>query len=169
MRDVRPAAALLPDAAGGLSDLARRGTPVLERAIDLGPDLEETLRAVGRLVAEPSTLGSVERLTEVVASLGPTLREVNPFQVDCNYLGLWTRNASSTISEGDAHGTWFRFIPIYQPSEILQSAEPAPELHVTPYGRVDGECEIGNEPFLPGRRIGNPEGLQPARTEDTGP
>jgi virulence factor Mce-like protein len=169
MRDVRPAAALLPDAAGGLSDLARRGTPVLERAIDLGPDLEETLRAVGRLVAEPSALGSVERLTEVVASLGPTLREVNPFQVDCNYLGLWTRNASSTISEGDAHGTWFRFIPIYQPSEILQSAEPAPELHVTPYGRVDGECEIGNEPFLPGQRIGNPEGLQPARTEDTGP
>ncbi|HEX8085029.1 MAG TPA: MlaD family protein [Solirubrobacteraceae bacterium] len=168
MRDVRPAARLLPRASGGLADLARRGTPVLERAIDLGPDLEDTLRAVGRLVAEPSTLGSVRRLTQVVASLGPTLRAVNPFQVDCNYLGLWTRNASSTISEGDAHGTWFRFIPIYQPSEIMQSAQPAPELHVTPYGRVDGECEVGNEPFLPGRRIGNPEGVQPAETEDTG-
>ena len=168
MRDVRPAARLLPAAALGLSDLFRRGTPVLERATDLGPDLEETLRAVGRLVAEPSTLGSVERLTEVVASLGPTLRVVNPFQVDCNYLGLWARNASSTISEGDAHGTWFRFIPIYQPDEIRQRADPAPELHVNPYGRVDGECEIGNEPFLPGQRIGNPEGRQAATTEDTG-
>ena len=169
MRDVRPAAGLLPEATRGLSDLARRGTPVLERAIDLGPALEDTLEAVGRLVAEPSTLGSVRRLTEVVASLGPTLRAVNPFQVDCNYLGVWTRNTNSTISEGDAHGTWFRFIPLYQPTEIAQSAEPAPELHVTPYGRVDGECETGNEPFLPGRRIGNPEGLQPPRTEDTAP
>ncbi|HEV2815027.1 MAG TPA: MlaD family protein [Solirubrobacteraceae bacterium] len=168
MRDVRPAARLLPRAATGLADLARRGTPVLERATDLGPDLEDTLRAVGRLVAEPSTLASVEGLTEVVASLGPTLRAVNPFQVDCNYLGLWTRNASSTISEGDTHGTWFRFIPIYQPTEIAQSAEPAPELHATPYGRVDGECETGNEPFLPGQRIGNPEGRQAATTEDTG-
>ena len=169
MRDIRPAAHLLPGAARGLASVARRGTPVLERAIDLGPDLEDTLNAVGRLVAEPATLASVKRLTEVVASLGPTLRTVNPFQVDCNYLGLWTRNASSTISEGDAHGTWFRFIPIIQPTEITQSAEPAPELHVTPYGRVDGECETGNEPFEPGRRIGNPAGLQPDHTEDTAP
>ena len=168
MRDARPAARLLPGAARGLADVARRGTPVLERAVDLGPDLEDGLEALGRLVAEPSTLGSVERLTEVVASLGPTLRAVNPFQTDCNYLGLWTRNASSTISEGDAHGTWFRFIPIYQPDEIVQRPDPAPELHVTPYGRVDGECEVGNEPFLPGRRIGNPDGLQAATTEDTG-
>jgi virulence factor Mce-like protein len=168
MREARAPARLLPGAARGLADVARRGTPVIERAVDLGPDLEDTLNAVGRLVAEPSTLGSVQRLTEVVASLGPTLRAVNPFQVDCNYLGLWTRNASSTISEGDAHGTWFRFIPIYQPDEITQRATPAPELHVTPYGRVDGECEVGNEPFLPGQRIGNPEGRQPARTEDTG-
>jgi virulence factor Mce-like protein len=168
MREARPSARLLPPAARGLADLAERGTPVLERAVDLGPDLEDTLNAVGRLVAEPSTLGAVERLTEVVASLGPTLRAVNPFQIDCNYLGLWTRNASSTISEGDAHGTWFRFIPIYQPDEITQRATPAPELHVTPYGRVDGECETGNEPFLPGQRIGNPEGRQAATTEDTG-
>jgi ABC-type transporter Mla subunit MlaD len=168
MRAARPSSRLLPPAARGLADLARRGTPVLERAEDLGPDLEDTLNAVGRLVAEPSTLGAVERLTEVVASLGPTLRAVNPFQVDCNYLGLWTRNASSTISEGDAHGTWFRFVPIYQPDEIRQTARPAPELHVTPYGRVDGECEIGNEPFLPGQRIGNPEGRQASTTEDTG-
>ena len=169
MRDVRPAARLLPRAAGGVADLARRGTPVLERSIDLGPDLEDTLRAVGRLLAEPSTLGSVERLTEVVASLEPTLRAVNPFQVDCNYLGLWTRNTNSTISEGDSHGTWFRFIPIYQPAEIVHAARPAPELHVNPYGHVDGECEAGNEPFLPGQRIGNPDGRQPNHTEDTTP
>jgi hypothetical protein len=142
---------------------------VLRRAADLGPDLEDALNAVGRLVAERDTGGAVRGLTQVVAQLGPTLRDVNPFQVRCNYLGLWTRNASSTISEGDELGTWFRFIPVYQPPEILQSAEPAPELHVTPYGRVDGECEVGNEPYELGRRIGNPPGLQPATTENTTP
>ena len=168
-RDLRPGTRLLPEAARGLARLSRRGAPVLERAIDLGPDLEDALKAVGRLVAEPATGGAVRGLTKVVASLEPTLREVNPYQTTCNYLGLWTRNASSTISEGDELGTWFRFIAVYQPSEILQSATPAPELHVTPYPRVDGECEAGNEPYVPGRQIGNPAGRQPAATADTAP
>jgi virulence factor Mce-like protein len=168
-RDLRPGTRLLPGTATGLARFSRRGEPVLRRAIDLGPDLEDTLNAVGRLVASPDTGGAVRGLTKVVASLAPTLRAVNPFQVKCNYLGVWTRNASSTISEGDDLGTWFRFIPIYQPSEVLQSAEPAPELHVTPYGNVDGECETGNEPYLPGRRIGNPEGRQAGATETTTP
>lgn len=168
-RDLRPGTRLLPQTARGLASFSRRGEPVLRRAIALGPALEDTLNAVGRLVAAPDTGGAVRGLTKVVASLGPTLRAVNPFQVRCNYLGVWTRNASSTISEGDELGTWFRFIPIYQPSEIVQSAEPAPDLHVTPYGNADGECEVGNEPYLPGRRIGNPEGLQANATLTTTP
>ena len=167
--DLRPGVKLLPGAAGGLAGVARRGTPVLRRANRLGPDLEEALTALGRLVERPSTTGAVRRLTGVVARLAPTLEAVNPFQVQCNYLGVWTRNASSAISEGDELGTWFRFIPIYQPTEILQSAEPAPELHNTPYGRVDGECETGNEPFEQGQRIGNPPGLQRNATQDTAP
>jgi virulence factor Mce-like protein len=169
VRALRPGTRLLPGTSAGLADLARRGEPVLRRAVDLGPQLDETLRAVGRLVAEPSTGGAVRKLTAVVSSLEPTLRAVNPFQVDCNYLGVWTRNASSTISEGDELGTWFRFIPIYQPSEIVQASEPAPQLHVTPYPNVDGECEAGNEPYLPGRQIGNPPGRQPNRTQTTAP
>ena len=168
-RDLRPGTRLLPGAATDLARFSRRGEPVLRRAIDLGPDLEDTLNAVGRLVSAPDTGGAVRGLTKVVASLAPTLRAVNPFQVTCNYLGMWTRNASSTISEGDELGTWFRFIPIYQPSEVLQSAEPAPDLHVTPYGNVDGECETGNEPYVPGQRIGNPEGRQANATDDTRP
>jgi virulence factor Mce-like protein len=169
VRDLRPGTRLLPGTTRGLARFSRRGEPVLRRAIDLGAELEDTLETVGRLVAEPDTAGAVRGLTKVVASLAPTLRAVKPFQVRCNYLGVWTRNASSTISEGDELGTWFRFIPVYQPTEVLQSAEPAPELHVTPYGNVDGECETGNEPYLPGRRIGNPEGLQAGATETTTP
>jgi hypothetical protein len=143
---------------------------VLRRATRLGPDLEDLLRAVGALAKDPATSGAVMRHTALVASLGPTLRFTNPFQTQCNNLGLWTRNAASTISEGDENGTWFRFIPILQTDEILQRSTPAPQLHATPYGNATtAECETGNEPYVPGQRIGHPAGLQPNHTELTAP
>jgi hypothetical protein len=167
---LRPGADLLPRAARGLADTAQTGAPVLRRATQLGPDLEDLLRAVGSLAKDPATSSAVTRLTKVVASLGPTLRVTNPFQTQCNYLGLWTRNASSTISEGDENGTWFRFIPIFQTDEFLQRSTPAPQLHATPYGNATAnECETGNEPYVPGQHIGHPAGLQPNRTELTAP
>jgi virulence factor Mce-like protein len=169
-KGLRPGAALLPRAAAGLSATAETGTPVLRRATKLGPDLEDTLRAAGALAKEPATSGALRRLTSVVASLGPTLTFANPFQTNCNYLGLWTRNASSTISEGDENGTWFRFMPVFQTDEFVQRATPAPNLHATPYGTAtDSECETGNEPYRPGQVIGHPEGRQPAHTELTSP
>jgi hypothetical protein len=90
----------------------------------------------------------------------------------CNYLGLWLRNASSTISEGDIGGTWVRTLVLTQQDEMLQSAEPAPNLHHNAYPNAagpgtDGECEAGNEPFQEGRTIGNLPGVQATRTEDT--
>jgi ABC-type transporter Mla subunit MlaD len=167
---LRPGADLLPRAARGLADTAQTGAPVLRRATRLGPDLEDLLRALGALSKDPATSSSVTRLTKVVDSLGPTLRFVNPFQTQCNYLGLWTRNASSTISEGDENGNWFRFIPVAQTDEFLQRATPAPQLHATPYGNATAnECETGNEPYLPGQHIGHPAGLQPNHTELTAP
>ena len=167
---LRPGTALLPRAARGLADTAQTGAPVLRRATRLGPDLEQLLNALGTLSKDPATSSAVVRLTKVVASLGPTLRFTNPFQTQCNYLGLWTRNASSTISEGDENGTWFRFIPVFQTDEFMQRATPAPQLHATPYGNATAnECETGNEPYLPGQHIGHPAGLQPNHTELTAP
>jgi ABC-type transporter Mla subunit MlaD len=167
---LRPGADLLPRATRGLADTAQTGAPVLRRATRLGPDLEDLLNALGALSKDPSTSGAVTRLTKVVTSLGPTLRFTNPFQTQCNYLGLWTRNASSTISEGDENGTWFRFIPVLQTDEFLQRSTPAPQMHATPYGNATAnECETGNEPYTPGRHIGHPDGLQPNHTELTAP
>jgi ABC-type transporter Mla subunit MlaD len=167
---LRPGADLLPRASRSLADIAQTGAPVLRRATRLGPDLEDVLRAVGALAKDPSTSTSVTKLTQVVSSLVPTLRVVNPFQTQCNYLGVWTRNASSTISEGDENGTWFRFIPVFQTDEFLQRATPAPQLHATPYGNATvNECETGNEPYLPGQHIGHPAGLQADHTDLTAP
>jgi virulence factor Mce-like protein len=170
-RDAAPGVALLPRASRRVAGAVEVGTPVLRRATGLADRLGDSLHALDDLVRDPATDGSVRRLTDVVGSLAPTLRFLNPFQVRCNYLGLWTRNASSAVSEGDANGTWFRFMPIAQTPEILQSATPAPELHanVYPHTGQNGECEAGNEPYLPGQRIGNVPGQQAGSTELTGP
>jgi len=50
-------------------------------------------------------------------------------------------------------------------------ATPAPALHanVYPHTGQNGECEAGNEPYLPGQRIGNVPGQQAGSTELTGP
>ena len=91
-------------------------------------------------------------------------------QTQCNYVSLWFRNVDSTISEGDNTGTWFRTLVINQPSEATPASKPAPALHVNPYPHTaapgqDRECEAGNEPYLPGQRIGNVPGNQGTRTE----
>lgn len=169
-RGLRAGADLLPLGTRRLADVIDRGTPVLKRATALGPELEGTLKAVGRLAAEPTTTSSVLELTRLLGTLEPTLRELNPFQTVCNYIGLMTRNAASTISEGDANGNWFRFIQLVNTNDSMQSATLGPNVHATPYGTADAtECEVGNEPYLqPGKQvIGHPAGRQPARTQQT--
>ena len=143
---------------------------MLRRATGLAGDLGRTLAAVERLAADPLTLSTLRRLLATVESAKPTLEEIAPLQTVCNYIGLWTRNVVSTISEGDASGNWFRTLVVGQPAEVLASAEPAPDLHVNPYPNYgqNGECEAGNEPFAPGRAIGNVEGDQ-GLTEPTSP
>ena len=108
----------------------------------------------------------------MLVSVKPTLETLAPAQIQCNYLGLWARNIPNTISEGDPSGTWFRTLVISDKiNETLSSAEPAPDLHVNPYPHAggNGECEAGNEPWLPGQQIGNVPGDQGGTTEATRP
>jgi hypothetical protein len=144
---------------------------VLRRAVALAGRLEGTLGAVERLSADPATRRTLERLLATLVSAEPTLEFVAPMQTRCNYLGLWTRNVTSTISEGDAGGNWFRTLVVIRAQEALARSAPDQDLHANPYPHAgqNGECEAGNEPYLPGRKIGNPPGAQRGATEDTSP
>lgn len=171
-RDIRPGVRLLPRAAKELDRALDEGTPVLRRAVALAARLEDTLAAVAELAEDPATSSTLERLLAVLVSAKPTLEFLAPAQTRCNYVGLWTRNTSSSISEGDGSGTWFRTLVVSDKlDEALSSAEPAPDLHanVYPHTGENGECEAGNEPWLPGRRIGNVPGDQGGATERTRP
>jgi ABC-type transporter Mla subunit MlaD len=172
-RDIRPGVRLLPRAADELDRALDEGVPVLRRAVGLAARLEDTLVAVAELAEDPDTTDMLDRLLRVLVSAKPTLEYVGPAQIRCNYLGLWTRNVSNTISEGDNSGTWFRTLVVADKvDEALSSGEPAPDLHVNVYphaGQKDGECEAGNEPWLPGQQIGNVPGEQAGKTEATRP
>jgi hypothetical protein len=165
---------VLASAATDLHQAIQIGIPVVERALKLSNRLEESLAALDALASDPATRGALDRLLLLAKSGLPTLRFVVPMQTVCNYLGLWTRNVSSTISEGDASGTWFRTLVMVEPDEIRAQARPSPRLHNNTYGHTAApgqprECETGNEPYEPGQQFGNVPGNQGVETELTSP
>jgi ABC-type transporter Mla subunit MlaD len=174
VHDIRPGTRVLASAATDLHGAIREGIPVVRRALSLSERLRTTLAAVDTLASDPRTGGALDRLLLTVRSALPTLRFTVPAQTVCNYLGLWTRNVPSTISEGDDSGTWFRTLVIAGVDEAKANAAPAPNLHMNPYGNTAApgqvhECEPGNEPYKSGQLIGHAPGNQGVKTEDTSP
>ena len=181
MRELRPGVRALRGAAPDLSEALRVGTPTLRRSPALSRRTESLLAALRRFAEDPVVPRGVEGLDEAVTELRPTLEFLAPVQTQCNYVAHWVRNIASHLSEGDASGTWQRFIIISTPqgpnNEGGPSSAPAngptPDnyLHSNPYPHTASpgqpkECESGNEPFLAGRTvIGNVEGTQQDRTE----
>jgi len=105
-------------------------------------------------------------------------------------MSLFFRNAASVLSDGDANGTWQRFIIVPSPSEAggavglnnelgpssgpANGPEPSNHLHANPYPNTASpgqtrECEAGNERYeqtLGKTIIGNQPGNQGTTTED---
>lgn len=157
VRDIRPGLAVLEPASRQLHAALREGIPVLRRATGLAPLLSDALAAVDRLARDPATPATLAKLRLAVRSLRPTLAFVAPSQTVCNYAALSGLNFSSALSEGDASGTWLRTMLIQgRETESVPRAAPVDGLHVNPYAGTgqNGRCEAGNEPFLPGTRIG---------------
>ena len=172
LRDARPGTRLLPTATVQLDRTIDTGLPVLRRTLTLADELKGTLRAVEKLSLQRSTSTTLRKLDTTLKIARPVVDWVAPMQTRCNYLGLWTRNVNSSISEGDANGNWFRTLVVANPDEFRSAAKPAADLHANPYPHTgqNGECEAGNEDYSPGRQlIGNPPGNQGTSTEPTDP
>ena len=101
---------------------------------------------------------------------------LTPVQTRCNYVTLLARNAASLFSEGDANGTYQRFIAVAAPLGANNEGGPASRpasgdaantannLHFNPYPNTaspgqTAECEAGNEDYVVGRTtLGNAPG-----------
>ena len=88
------------------------------------------LEALDRLAQDPLVPIALRDLVETMKALDPTLQYLTPgadglqLRRTCCF-----RNASFLLSEGDANGTWLRFVPIITPqgpnNETGPSSAPA--------------------------------------------
>lgn len=179
-RELRPGIRTLPASAPVLSSALAAGTRTLPRTPPFNRRLARVFDALADFGEDPLVPLGIRRLRSTTRVLRPTLAFLTPAQTVCNYATLWFRNISSLLSEGDANGTWQRFIIIAAPtgpdSEGGPSDEPADgpsvenHLHSNPYpntaapGQVR-ECEAGNEDYIVGETtIGNVPGNQGTQT-----
>jgi virulence factor Mce-like protein len=179
--DLRPGVRVLPSTLPILADALEVGAVTLAKTPALNERLADTFVSLQHFADDPQVPLGLSRLNDTVSSLKPTLAFLTPAQVTCNYATLWFRNVSSVLSEGDANGTWQRFIIVPTPqgpnSESGPSSAPANgptdanHLHANPYpnsaapGQSPKECEGGNEPYTVGKTIvGNPPGNQGTTT-----
>jgi ABC-type transporter Mla subunit MlaD len=179
-RELRPGIRTLPATAPVLSAALAAGIETLPRTPALNRRLARVFDALADFAEDPLVPLGVRRLRDTTRVLAPTLSFLTPAQTTCNYITLWFRNISSLLSEGDANGTWQRFIIIATPtgpnSEGGPSSAPAngpsPDnhLHSNPYPNTAApgqapECEAGNEDYIVGRTtIGNVPGNQGTET-----
>jgi ABC-type transporter Mla subunit MlaD len=180
-RELRPGIATLPASAPVLADAFEAGTEVLPKTPPMNRDLANVFEALADFSADRQVRLGIDQLTRLSSSLRPTLRFLAPVQTTCNYVTLFFRNAASVLSDGDANGTWQRFIIVPTPegrnNEGGPSSAPADgpsednHLHANPYPNTAApgqtqECEAGNERYLVGRTvIGNQPGNQGTRTQ----
>jgi ABC-type transporter Mla subunit MlaD len=178
--ELRPGVATLPSAAPVLADAFEAGARTLPRTRRLSADTADLFESLRAFSEDPLAERGIDQLTRLTSSLRPTLRFLSPAQTVCNYATLWFRNVASLLSEGDANGTFQRFIIIDIPegpnAEGGPSSAPANgptranHLHSNPYPNTAApgqtrECEAGNERYLAGRTlIGNQPGNQGTRT-----
>lgn len=163
---LKPGAALLPTAAGRLDAVVAAATPVFRRAPRLATVLGGAATTIDALARDPAArrtfavLGNSDLGTfgaSAFVGLGAILQSVSSAQFDCNVAGLWVHNFASSLSEGDATGTWLRFSPLFDVSQSFASATPAPDLHLNYYPTEDArQCQAGNEVYAGAQRIGSP-------------
>ena len=178
-RGLLPGARLLPAAARNLDGVLVDTTPVLRRVPRLSRPLAAAFSAVDRFARDPASIGAIAALhgqdlptfsTSLFLGLGGILHAAAQAQLACNVIGLWVRNQSSALSDGDAAGSWLTTALILSSSQSPQSATAAPDLHFDPYPREDATaCEAGNERYLPGQDIGHPRATTGRHTARTGP
>jgi len=179
--ELQPGAAALRTYAPTIADALEAGIEVFPRTPAFNRRLGSLLGELETFAEDPMVPRGLRATTSALTSLKPTLDYLAPAQTQCNYVTLWFRNISSLLSEGDAQGTWQRFIIVATPqgpnNEGGPSSAPADgptrenHLHMNPYPNTAApgqtkECEAGNEPYVAGQTvIGHAAGRQQARTE----
>lgn len=166
VRELRPAAQLLPTAARHLDEIVTTATPVFAPVPKLASELKVSLAAVSALATDPASTKTFRALgrndlatlgASAFVGLGAILRAVAGAQFACNVADLWLRNFASGLTEGDSTGSWLRVMPVFDKEQSTQVGHPAADLHDNYYPIENStECQAGNERYRGAQLIGNP-------------
>ena len=125
----------VPRPAPGRRRAAHRGARPRRRARRRHPDAaplagaqhaaEPDLRsAASASPQDPLVPLGLQRPDDTVEVAGPDAGLPQPAQTTCNYVTLFFRNVARLLTEGDANGTWQRFIIIAAPAGPEQRGRP---------------------------------------------
>ncbi len=107
-RELRPGVTDLRATLPALNEAVEVGTPVLQRSPAMTEELEGALRALDRVVSQPTTKVALERLEETFDLAQPLAKYVVPAQTVCNYWNYWFSYLPNALSDRDQVGFAFR-------------------------------------------------------------
>jgi ABC-type transporter Mla subunit MlaD len=186
MHLLRPSAELLINVAPPLGHAVTVGAVNLRAATALNEQLADSAEALKTFGQNPVVPLALEDFTQTLQFGNPVLAGLAPEQATCNYFTLAFRNLASLTSESIGVGTLSRAALVLSPNgfnnEGYPSSAPANgpsiehkfgstaivdnnHLHANSYpnvtgpGQPKGNCEAGNETYIPGKAvIGNVPG-----------
>ena len=107
-RELRPGVTDLRATLPVLNEAIEVGTPVLRRSPATAEELRAALGALNRLVSQPTTKVTLERLEETFDLAQPLAEWVAPSQTVCNYWNYWFTYLPNGLSDRDQVGFAFR-------------------------------------------------------------
>ena len=149
------------------------GIDVLPRTVRLNADLRDALAETRDFALAPFTNIGLKALTDTVATLNPTVKNVGPYITVCNYWNYWWTYLTDHLAQSDETGTIQRIQQKTAPSQTNgltsfgadgyangEGSNPIAEaesgdaafLHTQPYGRAvdeqgNADCETGQRGY----------------------
>jgi hypothetical protein len=125
-RELRPGVTDLRATLPVLNDAIEVGTPVLARSPATTERLQGVLRALNRVVSQPTTKVALQRLEQTFDLAKPLAAWVAPAQTVCNYWNYWFTYLPNGLSDRDQVGYAFR--------QMLSEFPPGPEVEASAAG-----------------------------------
>jgi ABC-type transporter Mla subunit MlaD len=131
-RELRPGVTDLRATLPVLNEAIEVGTPVLRRSPATNEKLEGALQALNRLVSQPTTKVSLQRLEETFDIAKPLAKWVAPAQTVCNYWNYFWGYLANGLSDRDQVGYAFR--------QMLTGFPETPEVEASATGYAGGQA-----------------------------
>lgn len=145
-RELRPGVNDLRATLPVLNDAIDVGTPVLRETPQMNRRLGRALGSLNRLVTQPTTKISLQRLGETFRSAKPLAKWVVPAQTVCNYWNYWFSFLPNALSDRDQVGYAFRQMLTQFPLAPLVEGNLAGYSGIQSNGRAGA---LGNRVFTP--------------------